>query len=229
LGIERMIEAFRKQSVPLFVGQSLRFKYCLQKAKEILLSGRLGELLNIRAHFSLPVPKENWRHLQSHGGGVLQDIGVHLIDLIRFISGQEIKMVSALANDTYQTSKIEAIQTLSAICRLENHAMAAFACSFQQPFSSGFEIVGTKARLVSTDSLRQSNECLETLCLQENDTKLYFPIRAGNIYVDELRHFANVLKGFQPSVIPAIEGLQNQKVIEAAYRSIDKGVMEKVL
>lgn len=224
VSIERMIQAFQKQSIPLLVGQSLRFKFCVQKAKELVQSGRLGQLLSIRTHFSIPVPQENWRHLQTKGGGVLQDIGVHLIDLIRFISDEEIESVVAYANQGYKKNGLEADQTVSVLCRLNNQAIATFECSFTQPFSSGFEIIGSKARLVSTDSLRQTYESRESFCLiEQDDTKLYFPIRAANIYAEELKHFAEVLIGAKPSIISAAEGLQNQKVIEAIYHSIEKG------
>lgn len=222
--IKRMMKAFQRQSIPLFVGQSLRFKLCVQKAREFVQSGRLGQLLSIRAHFSIPLPEENWRHLQIKGGGVLQDIGIHLIDLIRFISDDEIESVIAYANQDYRKNDIKAVQTVSALCRLKNQGIANFECSFTQPFSSGFEIIGSKARLVSTDSLRQTYESRESLYLiEQDDTKLYFPIRAANIYVDELKHFAEVLTGEKSSIISAIEGLQNQKVIEAIYRSIEEG------
>jgi len=219
---EKMIESFHKRSVPLFVGQSLRFKFCVQTAKHLLQSGKLGRLLSIRTHFSVQVSKENWRHQKARGGGALQDIGVHLIDLIRFISGQEIRSIFALANSDYQNSALEAEQTVTAICRLADGAVGSFECSFTQPFSSGFEVIGTKARLVSKDSLRQADDLLETLYLKEGDEKFNFSILASNIYIEELKHFADALQG-KPSIISAAEGLQNQKVIEAAYHSIREG------
>lgn len=221
--IKRMIDAFQRQSIPLCVGQSLRFKFCVQKARELVQLGRLGQLLSIRTHLSIPVPQENWRHLQTQGGGALQDIGVHLIDLIRFISNEEIKSVMAYANHKYRKNDSEAVQTVTALCKLNNQAIANFECSFTQPFSSGFEIIGSKARLVSSDSLRQTCKSNESLCLiEQDDTKLYFPIPAANIYAEELKHFAEVLNGTKSSIISATEGLQNQKVIEAIYRSIEE-------
>lgn len=223
LSIVNMIEKFQKKSIPLFVAQSLRFKFCIQKAKELLQSGKLGKLLNIRAYFSIPVPKENWRHQKDQGGGVLQDIGVHLIDLVRFISCQEIQSIMAIANPDYQRTSPKVDQTVMAICQLTNQSMFSFECSFIQPFSSGFEMIGTKARLFSNDSLRQSYDSLETLCFIENDIRSYLPVRVSNIYVDELKHFAEILRGGTPSIINAEEGLQNQKVIEAAYQSLSKG------
>jgi D-xylose 1-dehydrogenase (NADP+, D-xylono-1,5-lactone-forming) len=220
--IIKMLEAFQKKSIPLFVGQALRFKYCARKAQELLQSGRLGRLLSIRAHFSIPLPEENWRHLQVNCGGVLLDIGVHLIDLIRFISDDEIKSVFATANPDYKMNGHRAVQTVSAFCRLAQGAIATFECSFVQPLSSGFEIIGTKARLISTDSLRQTSDSLESLCLIENDIRCYFPIRAENIYVEELKHFAYCIRNKVPTIITAEEGLKNQKVIESIYNSINE-------
>jgi predicted dehydrogenase len=87
--ILNMQAAFK--TTTLSVGQSIRFKGCVQQAKSLLESGALGELLSFKAHFSIPVPQTNWRHRKEMGGGVLQDMGVHLIDLIRFVSQQEIQ------------------------------------------------------------------------------------------------------------------------------------------
>lgn len=222
--IETMIGAFRSQSIPLFVGQSLRFKFCVQKARELLQSGRLGQLLSFRAYFSVPVAKDNWRLQKDRGGGVLQDLGVHLIDLIRFVSGREIQSVVAMANREYKAASREVEQTVTVIGRLSQYAVCSFECSFIQPFSSGFEVIGTNARLISRDSLRQSNDSLETLCLiEKDDTRIDFPIQRSNIYAEELKHFADALQGGKSSIIAAEEGLQNQKVIEAAYFSIQSG------
>lgn len=216
----RIAETFEKQATLLLVGQSLRFKMSVQKARELLRSGRLGQLLHIGAHFSIPVSPENWRYQKAFGGGVLQDIGIHLIDLCRFISREEFESVFALANPGYQNTSSESDLSIKAVGRLTNGATSSLECSFLEPLSSGFEVIGTKGRLVSCDSLRQTYDSLETLHLVENDTKIYYPIRASNIYVDELKHFAKVLKGEESPLIRAREGVQNQKVIDSIYQSL---------
>jgi predicted dehydrogenase len=94
-----------------------------------------------------------------------------------------------------------------------------------QPYSTGFEIIGTKSRLVSTHSLRQSYDPVETLChALKDETKIYLPVKAGNVYLDELKHYAETLRGAIPSIITAEEGLKNQRVIEAAYESIKQDI-----
>ncbi len=102
-------------------------------------------------------------------------------------------------------------------------AVASFECSFNETFYNGFEVVGTKSRLISIHSLRQTSDPVESLChLREDGSKLYFPLQASNIYVDELRHFAQVLFQNTPTLIPAEIGLLNQRVVEAAYQSLEK-------
>lgn len=220
--VERMLEAFKKRSVPFFVGHSLRFKQALQIAKKLLETGELGTLLSIRATYSTRVASDNWRNLKKEGGGVLQDIGIHLIDLIHFISQDRMTHIYATSPD-YIHEAPEADLSVAALCRLSKGAVASFECSFNEPFYNGFEVVGTKSRLISIHSLRQTSDPVESLChLREDGSKLYFPLQASNIYVDELRHFAQVLFQNTPTLIPAEIGLLNQRVVEAAYQSLEK-------
>lgn len=203
---KRILDAFRS---PLLVGHYLRFKPSVLKAKELLQKGALGPLREIRAHYALPVPKENWRHKKAYGGGCMQDLGIHLIDLIHFISGEEI--VSVKAEAIYE----EVEESVTAVGRLANGALVTFECSFQQPLRSGFEVIGEKSRIISNNSLRQTIDPVETLChIQEDDSLHFFPLKATNPYVDELHHFAEVIANKAPSIIPGIIGLQNQLVLE---------------
>lgn len=219
--IKRMLEAFRQSSTPFFVGQSLRFKPSVQIAKQMLQKGTLGTLLHLRACFSIPLPDDNWRQKKEYGGGVLQDMGIHLIDLIRYISEQEVTSIYAATDPWWKPSSLQAEKTVNAICRLSCGGIATFDCSFEQPFHSGFEVIGSKSRLISSNSLRQTFDPIESLChIQEDDSKLYYPLKASNVYIDELKHFAEAAVGNTNSIIPAEIGLQNQKIVEAAYQSL---------
>jgi predicted dehydrogenase len=212
----RMIKAFEATKTPLFVGQSLRFKPCVQLAQEMVRQDRLGTLVTMRAHFSIAVPKDNWRYQKKLGGGCLQDIGVHLIDLFRFLSGREILSVQAISQASQQVD-----ETVIGLCTLEDNLLASFECSIGVDAVNGFELVGTKGQLISKASLRQTSEPIETLHLVQDGLKTALPVIASNIYVNELTHFAEILNGTASSIIDATEGLKNQKVIEALYRSLE--------
>ena len=208
-GAVRMIEAFERANLPFFVGHSMRFRPAVRTAQKFVLDETLGKLMNIRIYASIPIPKENWRYKKEYGGGVLQDLGIHLIDLIHFITGEEIESLVVQAH-------VEEVDlTIAVLCRLSGGAMASFECSFIQPFYTGFEVIGTHGRLVSQNSLRQTMDPIETLChIREDDSQMYFPLKAANVYEEELKHFAEAAVGLTPSIIPAEISIKNQKVLD---------------
>lgn len=216
--ISRMQKSFQESGVNLYVGQSLRFKPAVEIAKHLLARGELGELQQIRAYFALTVAPENWRFHKSLGGGVLQDVGVHLVDLIRNITGDEFATIFAIADVEKQA---ECETTVSALGKLKSGTTFQFECSMNQHLRSGFELIGTDGRLVSSGSLRQTYDPIERLCLvRKDDSVTHLPLRARDIYEAEMNHFGAILKGQETSILDASEGMSNQKVIEAAYASI---------
>lgn len=212
--VKRMISAFQELSIPFYVGHSLRFKPSIKRAKELVQTGAIGELLAVKVHYCVPLPPENWRFSKKSGGGVLQDLGIHLVDLVHFVTGQTIEVITA------QTQGEEVEHTAVAIGRLSGGATVTLECSFRQPLRSGFEFIGSQARIISSESLRQTMDPVETLSIAHKDgRKEFLPLIASNVYVEEMRHFAEIVAQPGPSPILAEIGLTNQCVIEAALAS----------
>lgn len=89
--LEPILLALQKNNAKVHVGFNHRYHRALRKAKEIVLSGVLGELMFVRARYGhgarLGYDKE-WRaDPQLSGGGELIDQGPHLIDLSRWFLG----------------------------------------------------------------------------------------------------------------------------------------------
>lgn len=89
--LEPVIAAAENKGVKVHVGFNHRYHRSLRKAKEIVDSGLLGELMFIRARYGhggrIGYDKE-WRaNPQLSGGGELIDQGPHLIDLSRWFLG----------------------------------------------------------------------------------------------------------------------------------------------
>ena len=87
-----VIEAAAKHGVKVHVGFNHRYHRSLRKAKEIVNSGLLGELMFVRARYGhgarLGYDKE-WRANPAlSGGGEMIDQGPHLIDLSRWFLGE---------------------------------------------------------------------------------------------------------------------------------------------
>ena len=219
-GAQRMIEAFEQAGLQLLVGHCLRFKAATVRAREMLQSGRLGELRALRGFYSFPMPLGQWRSDWAMGGGVLLDLGIHIIDFIRFVSGQEIVGVSAMADPAFNPAEKRADRTVRALLRLSSGATASMAVSYDEPFINGFEVIGAKEALLGWRSLRQSYDPGECLRHVHDGGITELRLLAGNVYADELAHLALVLAGQKAPIIPAADGLANQRVVEAAYHSI---------
>jgi predicted dehydrogenase len=102
--LEPVILAAAKHGVKVHVGFNHRYHRSLRKAKDIVDSGALGDLMFVRARYGhgarIGYDKE-WRANPAlSGGGELIDQGPHLIDLSRWFLG-EITEVQGFAHTYY--------------------------------------------------------------------------------------------------------------------------------
>lgn len=92
LELEPVFDAAAKHGVKVHVGFNHRYHRSLRKAKELVNSGVLGELMFVRARYGhgarIGYDRE-WRaDPELSGGGELIDQGPHLIDLSRWFLGE---------------------------------------------------------------------------------------------------------------------------------------------
>lgn len=70
----------------------MRFHSYHQKIRELIADGKLGQIVSARAQLTCWYPEiENCRRQDKSlsGGGAMMDMGIHCIDLIRYITGLE--------------------------------------------------------------------------------------------------------------------------------------------
>jgi len=101
-----LLEETTKRNIPNMVCFSYRFKSAARYARELVQSGALGKIYQISGEYfqgwGLPNPKTgavgaiSWRFIKEQSiTGALGDLGCHMIDLIRFITGREFTRVAA--------------------------------------------------------------------------------------------------------------------------------------
>lgn len=105
--IEEVIKLAQKNKVRVKVGFNLRFHPALMKAREIVDSGIMGELMFIRGRYGhggrVGYEKE-WRSdPKISGGGELIDQGVHMIDLCRWFLGDFVSVNGQTATYFWDT------------------------------------------------------------------------------------------------------------------------------
>lgn len=102
--LDDMVSAAQDNGVLFTVHQNRRWDVDFLAMKQIAHSGQIGKLLNIesRIHGSRGIPSD-WRCEKEHGGGMILDWGVHLIDQILQICTEPIVRIyctcSHITND----------------------------------------------------------------------------------------------------------------------------------
>jgi len=106
----RRIIAAEKNGVKLMFGFNHRFHPGVIKAKLIVESGRLGEIITIRGVYGKSGGvnfRDSWRNIKSiSGGGILLDQGIHMLDLFRYFGG-DFPHVKCFATNTYWDFDLE--------------------------------------------------------------------------------------------------------------------------
>jgi predicted dehydrogenase len=147
-----MLDAFREADQPLFVAYYRRALPRFLKVKEVLDSGRLGDVRSVVCRLTRTAnPNLNrddlpWRLQAEHaGGGLFLDLGCHTLDILDFLFGS-LQEVRGLASNTGGHYAVE--DNVSMSFRLSNGAEGIATWNFNADDSEDtIEIYGTQGRL----------------------------------------------------------------------------------
>lgn len=236
----RQLDSLCKSAgVKAAAGLMMRFNSYHQKFKELIQSGKLGQIVSCRGQLTcwFPDMENNWRQsFATAGGGALMDMGVHCIDLIQYITGSKAKKVAALA-DT-KTFRYEVEDSGSVLFQLENGANCYVDANFNVPDNAAecrLEFYGTKGSILASGTISQvdggnvrvtlSDDSLEYNAQQNrNDSgSVELEVSFTNIYQQEIERFSGSILNDTPVEVPLADAIQVQAVVEAAYRSAKGG------
>lgn len=161
---DAMIESARVNGVKLMIGQTRRFDHRYVAMKEQIDAGRVGQPVFIRRaeRQFLPCPADAWYWDPALGGGVILDIGIHVLDLFRWMFGQEPVEVRAVAKAVHQAAQKAAQKAGSfdyamITCKFADGGIGFAETSWAHPstFGSGLyaslDVVGTQGKLEYSD------------------------------------------------------------------------------
>ena len=92
-----VVGAWRRAGTVGMVGLNYRLHPHYRRAREVIQSGALGDLVGARSIFSIPtvMTQPDWKLSRSSGGGALLDLGSHHADLVHFLFGQPVRQAFA--------------------------------------------------------------------------------------------------------------------------------------
>ncbi len=240
-----MKEAADKNGKLLMIGFVRRYGNDCKVLQDFINQDYLGEIYYAKAtYLRRDGNPGGWFGDKSRsGGGPLIDLGVHVIDLVRYLSGNP-KPVSVYGA-TFQKlfnrkGAIGAPKYLSAsagendICDVEDLASAlirfdngevlsieaAFSLNIKEDTGS-IEIFGTKAGAKLNPDLEiygEENHYLTNMTFAA-PTSLSF----GGLFENEINHYIDCILGKAACKSPAEDGIEMMKILDAVYESARTG------
>lgn len=189
------------------------------RVKELVDSGRIGELATVQSFFSyFNNDPNNIRNQVGAGGGALYDIGCYCINLSRFLFGSEPVVESA----TIQRDETGTDTVTSAILAFDR-GTATFTCSTRLEDDQRVHIYGSKGRISIEIPFNVPTDQPSRISISEGgnlpndpriETEVFEPM---DPYTSQADAFAELILGLAGPAIPLDDGVRNMKVIDSIF------------
>jgi predicted dehydrogenase len=220
---DEMITAAERVQRVLVPFQNTRFAAPFAAAAQHVRAGVIGDVTGFRVAFGHTgpqawAPRATWFfESATAGGGCLIDLGVHAIDLVRAVTGDDVKHVSALLNG--RAGDVETDAQL--LVRLRTGAIGSIHASWSaQPGPDHqLTVVGSEGTLHL-----DSRTPLTLVTSSGERSRVELPDQTSS----PLEEFLAAVTGARAPAVTAADGRAAVAVVEAAYRSAATGELVEV-
>ncbi|MBU4189734.1 MAG: Gfo/Idh/MocA family oxidoreductase [Candidatus Thermoplasmatota archaeon] len=221
---EKLIQRADEQGVVLAVGHVERHNPIVRFAKEALKKKRFGDVISIAARRVSSFPS------RIKDVGVILDIGIHDIDVIRYLADSEIKTVYALAGST-GNAKFD--DHANVLLSFNNNISGFVEVNWLTPMKVRTLSLTCSKNFVELDYMKQSVKISSSKLVEYNVKDLFktsfeFDVREISLKKEEpLRNeiydFMNAIKKKRKPLVTGNDGLKALQIALAAERSYKDG------
>jgi UDP-N-acetylglucosamine 3-dehydrogenase len=219
---KEVISAAQRNSVKLMIGYPLRFNKNFIKVKQDMENGLIGDVENAHAtyicsgpffhradgHSPMPVP-DWWFNTQLTGGGVLVDLGCHIINLLRFLLGEVVDIKGQFG----YRYRMDFEDSAMCLARFESGTLAAINVGwYSQEYILRIDLLGS-VRNVSAEHMPPSTMSAAYQMLTKGISSFNQP------HFDELQHFIDCLLKDEAPSSTGLDGLRDLEAISKAYKN----------
>jgi predicted dehydrogenase len=226
--VEQMLNAAKASGIRLGVAQNMRYYHSLDLIGKWISEGRIGKPVLAHSQFSYSAgrsPRE-WIYDPALAcGGPIGDVGVHCIDALRFVLETGVAAVSTLAHRDTDSGAVES----HAVVALEfaSGAMGAVTLTTRAEYHSLIEVTGESGVIVCENGLTVDHP-VEVILRRGKDVIESRQVSNADAYSRMLDGFSGWVEGRENYRAPAIDGLENQRILDAAYKSWQTGMRQAI-
>jgi predicted dehydrogenase len=221
---KEMIACAEKSNVKFTMATKFRYVEDVIKAKSMIASGVLGDIVQFENAFTARVDmSKRWNSdFEVSGGGVLMDNGTHSVDIIRYFLGA---ISEVLAVETGKTQNISVDENVKLLVKTAHNVTASVDLTWgiNKELPNFISVYGTNGTLhigwgASKYKLNSNPDWIQF-------GKGYDKVQA---FRSKIENFANAIHGTEELLTKPEDALASVEVIEAAYKSLNQNLWQPV-
>ena len=223
-----MVRTCRACGVKLGVGYHLRQHPGVREARRLVAEGALGTVALAQGQWGFGVrgqdrpPLRTGLHqwwddpdLMGHAS-TMMGTGVHVVDALRFVLGQEVTEVAAISDGQRASQPLE--QLLAMVLRFDRSTIATLCCGRRLPDSrNDLVLYGSLGRLIGSDALWEARQGTFEVVSETLHTAETYPPQPLANFIDELDDFHHAIIEDRE---PAASGLDGLRVVQVTLAMI---------
>ena len=233
LSVERIVSCLKvveKNKTPLMIGFNRRFDPNFAELQKRIRAGVIGnvEIATVISRDPSPPPAE---YVKS-SGGLYRDMMIHDFDMARFLVGEEFVIVHALGSSLVDkaigaagdvdTAAVQMQTASGKIAVITNSRRATYG------YDQRMEVHGSEGMLSARNIQNTTVEVHNAKGISGDPVQHFFTERYGQAYSNEVLSFIDSVINGKPISPNGHDGLQAQKLADAATESWQTGKPVKV-
>lgn len=222
-----MVEACRAARVKLMIAYRCQYEAFNREAIRLIRSGELGRPRVLEAvNTQVQGPGSQWRLKgPMAGGGALPDIGLYCLNGVRAMLGEEpVEVFARIVNPEGDERYATVEETMVFMLRFPSGAIANCATSYGAHESKDLRIRLEKGWIDLENAFAYRGQRLRVARRKaDHEAVEELRLEAKNQFAQEIDHFADCIRRDAVPRTPGEEGLQDQLLMEALYRSAREG------
>ena len=225
----QMIEAAEANGIKLQIGFMRRFDSNYRRAKELIDSGAIGQVVTVKSMTRGPSTPQEWMYDIDKSNGPLAEVNSHDIDTLRWFTGSDAESLHAIAGnfrcENARKQYPDFYDTVLMNVRMKNGMLGNIdgAQGVQYGYDARTDIVGTEGH-IEIGGLAGSSTLLYTKDKQfRGDTVKSWTNLFYEAYVNEdISFIQSIRENTQPEV-SGTDGMAAVVIVRAGNESIKSG------